>query len=70
MLASFTAARAQNPDGIAASDIPNYQSLIDQEIQDLTDLQTALQKNDVASALAVLQKMNNTKKEGHDKYKQ
>jgi hypothetical protein len=69
MLVAFKASRAQAPTTVTASTLADYQSLIDTEIKNLTDLEAALKNNDNAAALALLQKINTTKKEGHDKYK-
>jgi hypothetical protein len=69
MIAFFESAKTQRPDSVTAGSIEDYQSLIGQEIQNMKDLQAAFQKNDNVGALAVIQKMNTLKKEGHDKYK-
>lgn len=69
MITLFEAAKNQKPDTITAGSLADYQSLIEQEIQNFKDLQAAFQKNDNAGALAIIQKINTTKKEGHDKYK-
>ncbi len=69
MIAYFGAAKNQRPDSVSAGSYADYQSLIEQEIQSMKELQAAFQKNDNTGALAIIQKMNTLKKEGHDKYK-
>jgi ribosomal protein S8 len=69
MIGYFETAKIQSPDSTTAGSLADYQNLIDQEITNLKDLQVALLANDNAAALSVLQKINNVKKEGHDKYK-
>ncbi|MGZ3789659.1 MAG: cytochrome b562 [Bacteriovorax sp.] len=65
----FQVARTQSPDSVTNGSFADYQALIDQEIQNLKDLQAAFLKNDNVTALSIVQKINNVKKEGHDKYK-
>jgi soluble cytochrome b562 len=69
MIGFFQAARSQSPDSVTNGSFADYQALIDQEIQNFKDLQDAFQKNDNVAALSIVQKLNNVKKEGHDKYK-
>lgn len=69
MVTLFEAAKNQKPDTTTAGSYADYQSLIEQEIQLFKDLQAAFQKNDNTNALAIIQKINTLKKEGHDKYK-
>ncbi|MBC7538662.1 MAG: hypothetical protein H7281_07565 [Bacteriovorax sp.] len=63
------AARLQSPDSVTNGSLADYQALLDQEIRNLKDLQSAFLKNDNAAALSILQKITSVKKEGHDKYK-
>ncbi len=70
MIAAFKTGKTQVPSTVNASTLGDFQSLMDTEIKNLTDLETALKNNDNAAALALLQKINTTKKEGHDKYKE
>lgn len=65
----FETARTQSPDSVTNGSFADYQALMDQEIQNLKDLQAAFLKNDNVAALSIVQKLNNVKKEGHDKYK-
>ena len=69
MILNFQAARLQSPDSTANGSFADYQSLIDQEIQNFKDLKDAFLKNDNTTALAIIQKITTTKQEGHDKYK-
>ena len=69
MVGYFQTAKTQTPDSVTNGSLADYQALIEQEIQNLKDLQAAFLKNDNVSALSIVQKLNNIKKEGHDKYK-
>lgn len=69
MIGYFETAKTQSPDSTTAGSLADYQNLMGQEITNLKDLQIAFLANDNAAALSVLQKINNVKKEGHDKYK-
>ena len=66
IIAYFESSRTQSPGN---GSFAEYQSLMDQEIQLLKELQSAFQNNDNAAALGLMQKINTTKKEGHDKFK-
>ncbi len=66
MVTLFTQARTQAPDSGSFQD---YQVLMDQTIVLMKELELSFKNNDNASALAVIQKLNTAKKEGHDKYK-
>ncbi|MBC7714939.1 MAG: hypothetical protein H7177_16455 [Rhizobacter sp.] len=69
MIGYFEAAKNQSPDSTTNGSLSDYQSMIGEEITNLKTLQAAFVANDNVTALAVLQKINNLKKEGHDKYK-
>ena len=65
MIELFKTARNQTP-GVGS--FLEYQSLIDQCIAEFTNLQKAFQNNDNKEALSTIQKLNQIKKEGHDKF--
>ena len=69
MIKLFQTARSQTPDSLKNGSLEDYQNLIDQEIQNFTDLQAAFANNDNTLALSIAQKITVIKKEGHDKYK-
>ncbi len=71
----FQATQKQSPDFISevpadqqATLLQQYQHMIQQEIDLVNQLHEALAKNDVAAANAILTKMNDLKKEGHDRF--
>jgi hypothetical protein len=71
----FAAAESQIPDSITAlpaaeqaAAVADYKSLIQHEIDLATALEKAFEANDNASAAKILGQMDDTKKEGHQKY--
>jgi len=76
LVALFQDTLAQVPDAIAqmqpadqTAAVTDYQSLINQEVQEAAALQSAFLNNDNATAASVLQQMNAAKQDGHGKYK-
>lgn len=69
IIAYFESSRTQSPGSVTNGSFADYQALMDQSIQLLKELQNAFLKNDNVAALAIVQKINTLKKEGHDKYK-
>lgn len=72
----FQAVLTMAPDTVAdmpaserAQALQDYQHMIQQEIDLVTQLETAFLNNDNGTAVAVLQKMGDLKKQGHDKFK-
>ncbi len=66
MVSLFEKMKTQSPDSGSFSE---YQTLTQELIVVLKDLESAFLANDNAKVQGLMQKVNSLKKEGHDKYK-